>query len=83
MRLSLDARLGAAHALDVEDAVLYHERLLRRGRGVREALELSARFGPTTAAPTVVVGLLDTVATAATPRRRSRARSRCAPGRVP
>ena len=77
MRLRLDARLDAAHALDVEDAVLYHERLLRLGdRGFHGALELSARSGPTTAAPTVDVGLLDSVATAATPRRGNGTRRR-------
>ena len=50
------------------------------GRGRPDGQELEARSGPMVAAPTVVMGLLDTAATAAAPRRDSRARSRCAPG---
>ena len=53
------------------------------GRGRRGCQELDARSGPMIAAPTVVVGLLDPAATAAAPRRSSRARSSCAPGIVP
>ena len=53
------------------------------GRGRHGGKELEARSGSIAAAPTVVMGLLNSAATAAAPRRGSRARGRCAPRTVP
>ena len=64
-----------------------HRILAVRGGSVRDPLYAAtrswARSGPMTAAPTVVMGLLDTAATAAAPRRGSEARKNVLVERVP